>query len=154
MLKEKPTSTTGPAISTREHQLPVEEIRGWGPTGGMLCLPLLCFSDFNSFNQLCDLRILLRSVSLFCCLVAKLCLTLLRPHGLQPIRFFCPWDFSPQEYWNGLPFLLQGIFLTQGSNPQLLCLLHCRQILYTADPIRKPKGGRATTKLKLCSTAD
>ena len=27
-------------------------------------------------------------------------------------------------------FLLQGIFLTQGSNLYLLCLLHCRQILY------------------------
>ena len=26
--------------------------------------------------------------------------------------------------------LLQGIFLTQGSNPHILCLLHCRQILY------------------------
>ena len=26
--------------------------------------------------------------------------------------------------------LLQRIFLTQGSNPHLLCLLHCRQILY------------------------
>ena len=25
--------------------------------------------------------------------------------------------------------LLQGIFLTQGSNLHLLCLLHCRQIL-------------------------
>ena len=27
-------------------------------------------------------------------------------------------------------FLLQGIFLTQGLNPWLLGLLHCRQILY------------------------
>ena len=27
-------------------------------------------------------------------------------------------------------FLLQGIFLTQGLNLGLLCLLHCRQILY------------------------
>ena len=27
-------------------------------------------------------------------------------------------------------FLLQGIFLTQRSNPSLLCLLNCRQILY------------------------
>ena len=35
--------------------------------------------------------------------------------------------FSGQEYWSGLPFLLQGIFPTQGSN---LGLLHCRQILY------------------------
>ena len=34
--------------------------------------------------------------------------------------------FSRQEYWSGLLFLLQGIFLTQGSNPGLP---HCRQIL-------------------------
>ena len=27
-------------------------------------------------------------------------------------------------------FLLQGIFQTQGFNPSLLQLLHCRQILY------------------------
>ena len=27
-------------------------------------------------------------------------------------------------------FLLKGLFLTQGSNPHLLCLLHCRQILH------------------------
>ena len=31
--------------------------------------------------------------------------------------------FSRQEYWSGLP-LLQGIFLTRGSNLRLLCLLH------------------------------
>ena len=32
--------------------------------------------------------------------------------------------FSRQEYWSGLPFPSQGIFLTQGSNPSLP---HCRQ---------------------------
>ena len=33
--------------------------------------------------------------------------------------------FFRQEYWSGLPSLLQGIFLTQGSNSHLLlCLLH------------------------------
>ena len=26
-----------------------------------------------------------------------------RPHGLQPTRLLCPWDFSRQEYWNGVP---------------------------------------------------
>ena len=31
--------------------------------------------------------------------------------------------FSRQEYWRGLPFLLQGIFPTQGSNPSFLCSL-------------------------------
>ena len=35
--------------------------------------------------------------------------------------------FPRQKYWNGLHFLLQGIFLTQGLNPGLL---HCRQMLY------------------------
>ena len=34
--------------------------------------------------------------------------------------------FSSQEYWSGLPFPLQGIFPTQGSNPGLL---HWRQTL-------------------------
>ena len=38
--------------------------------------------------------------------------------------------FSRQEYWVDCHSLLQGIFLTQGSNPRLLCLLHCRQIFY------------------------
>ena len=47
----------------------------------------------------------------------------LRPLG--PLSLFT--GFSRQEYWSGLHFLLQEIFLTQGSNPGLL---HCRQILY------------------------
>ena len=36
-------------------------------------------------------------------------------------------EFSRQEYWSGLPFPLQGTFLTQESN---LHLLHRRCILY------------------------
>ena len=35
--------------------------------------------------------------------------------------------FSRQEYWAGLPFLLQGVFLTQGSNLSLLCLLYWQE---------------------------
>ena len=35
--------------------------------------------------------------------------------------------FSRQEYWSGLPFLLQVIFLMQGLNPGFP---HCRQMLY------------------------
>ena len=31
--------------------------------------------------------------------------------------------FFRQEYWSGFPFLLQGIFPTQGLNLHLLCLL-------------------------------
>ena len=32
--------------------------------------------------------------------------------------------FSRQEYWAGSHVLVQGIFLTQGSNLSLFCLLH------------------------------
>ena len=38
----------------------------------------------------------------------------------------------------GCHALLQGIFPTQGSNPCLLCLLHCRQILYLLNHWRSP----------------
>ena len=38
--------------------------------------------------------------------------------------------------WVATPF--QGIFLTQGSNPRLLCLLHCRWILYPLSHQRIP----------------
>ena len=43
--------------------------------------------------------------------------------------------FSRQEYWIGCCCLLQGIFLTQESNPGLL---HCRQILYSLSYERIP----------------
>ena len=61
------------------------------------------------------------------CLVARLCLALCDPMDCIPARLLCPWGSSRQEYWSGLPCLLQGIFPTQGSNPGLP---HCRQILY------------------------
>ena len=32
-------------------------------------------------------------VVLCVCLVTQLCSTLLRPHGLQPTRLLCAWDF-------------------------------------------------------------
>ena len=38
--------------------------------------------------------------------------------------------FSGKNTEVGCRCLLQGIFLTQGSNSHLLCLLHCRRILY------------------------
>ena len=45
---------------------------------------------------------------------------------LQTIACWAPLSmgFYRQEYWSGLHTLLQGMFLIQGSNPHLLCLLH------------------------------
>ena len=51
----------------------------------------------------------------------------LQPHGLQPTRILCPWDFPGKDTGVGCHFLLHGVFPTQGLNPGLL---HCRQILY------------------------
>ena len=48
----------------------------------------------------------------------------------QPHRLLCPWAFPGKNTGVGCHFLLQGIFLTQGSNPSNLCVLHCRQIIY------------------------
>ena len=43
-------------------------------------------------------------------------------HGILQARI--------QQWVAGCRVLLQGIFLTQGSNPGLLRLLHCGQVLY------------------------
>ena len=48
----------------------------------------------------------------------------LRPHGLQPTRLPCPWNFPGKNTGMGYHFLFQEILLTQGSNPHLLHLLH------------------------------
>ena len=48
----------------------------------------------------------------------------LRPHGLQPVKFLCPWTFSGKNTGVGGHFLIQRVFLTQGPNSHLLCLLH------------------------------
>ena len=58
-----------------------------------------------------------------CCLLAKSCLTLW-PHGLQPARLLCPWDFPGRNTGVGCHFLLWGIFPIQGLNPYLLSLMN------------------------------
>ena len=73
-------------------------------------------------------------LSIICavCVLSHLVLSdSLRPFGLQLARLLCLWDFQPRILeWVAI-FLLQGIFLTQGSNLNLQCLLHRRWILYS-----------------------
>ena len=52
----------------------------------------------------------------------------LRPHGLWPTRILSPWDFLGKNIGVGCHLLLQGSFLTQGSN---LGLPYGRQMLYS-----------------------
>ena len=63
-----------------------------------------------------------------CCLVVS---NSLQPYGLQPSKLLCPWNFPGKAMLLELVafFLLQRIFLTQGSNMNLLLdrriLYHC-----------------------------
>ena len=72
-----------------------------------------------------------------CSVLTQSCPTL-KPHGLQPTRLLCPWDFPGKNTGVGYHFLLQGIFLTQGLNQSVL---HYRQILYycTTDAVAPTK---------------
>ena len=45
-------------------------------------------------------------------------------HGLYPARLLCPWNSPGKNTGVGCHSFLQVIFVTQGSNPCLLCLLH------------------------------
>ena len=40
------------------------------------------------------------------------------PHGLQPTRLLCPWGFSRQKYWSGLPWLPPGDLPNPGNEPR------------------------------------
>ena len=51
-------------------------------------------------------------------------------------RLLHPWDFLGKSTGLGCHFLLQGIFLTQGSNPGLP---HCRQTLYRLSHQGSPR---------------
>ena len=71
--------------------------------------------------------------------------------GLCSVKANCLWPHGPQQaplsmgvprqgHWSGLPFLLQRIFLTQGLNPCLWCLLHWQVDFFflTTVPPGKP----------------
>ena len=76
-----------------------------------------------------------------CMLCAQLCLTL-RPHGLQPSRVCGPWDFPGKNTGMGCQALLQGIFLTQGSNQTHVSYVYLhRQVgsLLLAPPGKPPE---------------
>ena len=60
-----------------------------------------------------------------------------RSPGLQPSRRLCPWNFSGKNTRVGCHFLLQGIFLTQGSNLHLLCLPALAGRFFTTVPSGK-----------------
>ena len=65
---------------------------------------------------------------------AQLCQTLCDPWTVV-LRLLCPWNSPGKNTGVGGHFLLQDIFLTQGSNPGIL---HCRQTFVLSEPLGKP----------------
>ena len=85
----------------------------------------------------------LSEVQEFCCLVAKLCLTLVTPWTVA-LQAPLSWDFPGKNTGVGCHFLLKGIFPTQGLN---LGLLHC------TEPLRKHQwNNQFSSVAQLCLT--
>ena len=58
-------------------------------------------------------------------------------HELQPTRLLCPWGFSRQEYWSGLPCPPVGDFPDAGTEP-MSPTLQVDSLL--SEPPGKPKN--------------
>ena len=55
---------------------------------------------------------------IMCVLSRSVMSNFLWPYGLQPARLLCPWGFSNQEYWSGLPCTPSGDLLNPGIEPK------------------------------------
>ena len=62
----------------------------------------------------------------------------LQPHGLQSTRILCPWNSPGKNTGVSFHFLLQGIFLTQGWNLSILCLLHWQAVSLPTPHLGSP----------------
>ena len=58
------------------------------------------------------------------CVCAQSCLTLCNPMDYNLPGSVCPWHSPGKNTGVGCLVLLHRVFLTQGLNPRLLCLLH------------------------------
>ena len=68
----------------------------------------------------------------------QLCPTLCDPMDCSPPGSSCQWDSPGKNTEVGCRVLLQGIFLTQESNPCLLCHLHWQAGSLPLAPLGKP----------------
>ena len=75
----------------------------------------------------------LSSVCIAACYVASVVSDSVQHYGLQPTRLLCPWDSPGKDTGGDCRSLLQGIFLTQESNPHLFCLLNWQGGFFTTS---------------------
>ena len=70
---------------------------------------------------------------------SQLCPTL-QSYGLQPARLLCPWGFSRQEYWSGLPCSPPGDLPETGIEPVSLMSPAVAGGLFTTSTTQKAPG--------------
>ena len=81
---------------------------------------------YQSILHFCDNLWKVYSCMASLCVIIMCCAVLgrsvmsssLGSHGLQPARLLCPWGFSRQEYWSGLPCPPPGDLLNPGIEPR------------------------------------
>ena len=86
---------------------------------------------FLHYSELVQLNNLLMKEHVCVCVCVLNCFSLVQLLATPwAARLLYPWDFPGKNTGVGCHFLIQGIFLTQVLNLYLLCVLHCKQILY------------------------
>ena len=100
------------------------------------------FIPYHISNLLIILRVLgfcdwLLGVCGMCVLSGPVVSKSFRPHGLEPARLLCPWGFSRQENWSGLPCALPGDLPDPEIKPRTLAL---QVDSLPADPQGKPEN--------------
>ena len=103
-----------PHLYKRSSEAPAKSYRGAGSSHVMVL--------YMTQNQthICSLSLFKQAISgLRIVVVAQLRMTFVTP-GTMAHQAPLSMTLSSQEYWNGLHFLLQRIFLTQGLNSGLL----------------------------------
>ena len=90
-------------------------------------------------RQILIVRLLLRGLLVLCCaaLSSSVVSNSLQSHGLQATRLLCPWGFSRQEYWSGLPCPPPGDLPNPGIGPRSLAL---QMDSLPSEPPGKPKN--------------
>ena len=122
----------GPLIQTPPQSFPVPPASPGWPRYPPILPFFLCpsFPNSSPFSFSCSQPLLFsglqkspcRWANIKVCLPKGVCVCvhsrvwLLRPHKPQPARLLCPWNFPGKNSGVGCHFLLQGIFLNQGSN--------------------------------------
>ena len=89
-----------------------------------LCDPMDYSQPHSSVDEILPTRIL----EWVCMLSLSVVSDSLQPRGLQPTRLLRPLGSPGKNTGVGCHSLLQGLFLTEGSNP---VHWHCRQIFYS-----------------------